>query len=71
MNLCWELPLWLSGLRTQHSFPEDVVSIPVLLSGGLNPAWLWLWLRLAAAAPICPLTQELEKKEFYAELFNI
>ena len=26
----WEFPLWLSGLRTQHSVYEDVSSIPGL-----------------------------------------
>ena len=26
---------------------------------GLDPSWLWLWCKLAAAAPIQPLTWKL------------
>ena len=33
-----EFPLWLSGLRTQHSVREDLGSIPGLVQGVKDPA---------------------------------
>ena len=38
-----EFPLWLSGLRTQHSVCEDVGSTPGLTQWGKDPVLLWLW----------------------------
>ena len=54
-----EFPLCLSGLRTQHSVCEDVGSIPGLSQWVKDLVLLWLWHRLAAAARIRPLAQEL------------
>ena len=58
-----EFPLWLSGLRTQHSVCENVGSIPGLdrwvkdsaLPRAADLVLPWLWCRLAAAALIQPL----------------
>ena len=36
----WEFPLWLSGLRTQHSVHKDVDSIPGLTQWVKDPALL-------------------------------
>ena len=54
-----EFPLWLSRLRTPHSFCEDVGSIPGLTQRvkdpvlpASDPALLWLWHKPAAAAMI-------------------
>ena len=63
-----ESPLWLSRLRTQHSFHEDVGLIPGLAQWascgighrcGSDLVLLWLWCRVAAAALIQPPAQEL------------
>ena len=62
--------MWLSRLRTRHCLPEDVGLIPGLaqwvkdlpcnkLLQRSDPVLPWLWYRLAAAAPIRPLNQEL------------
>ena len=62
--------MWLSRLRTPYSVREDVGSIPGLARWAKDPLmWLgsgvakdplmWLWYRLAAAALILPLAQEL------------
>ena len=50
-----KFPLWVSWLRTQHCVHEDAGSIPGLASVGYRK----LSCRLAAAAPIHPLAQEL------------
>ena len=44
-----ELPLWLSGLRIQHSVCEDVGSIPGLAQWVEGLVLLWLWHRQAAS----------------------
>ena len=64
---CWEFPLWLGGLGTQHSVHEDADLIPGLTQWvriwhchelwcrsrcSSDPALPWLWRSLAAAAPI-------------------
>ena len=38
-----ELPLWLSGIRTQHSLCEDAGLIPGLTQGVKDLALPWLW----------------------------
>ena len=68
------VPVLAQGVKTQHSVCEDAGSIPGLTQGqgygvatscgighrcGLNLVLLWLWHRLAAAALIRHLSQEL------------
>ena len=50
-----EVAGWIPGL-TQGS--RVVVSCGVGRRCGSDPTWLWLWCRLAATAPIQPLTWE-------------
>ena len=59
ITLFLELPLWLSGLRTQHSVHEVASLIPGHAQWVKNWVLLWLWYRPAAAALIQPLAWEL------------
>ena len=67
-----QFPLWLSGLKTQHSVREDGGSIPGLakdpallqsLDVGCRCSWnlvlLWLWHKPVAAALIQPRAWEI------------
>ena len=58
LNKLPQFPLWLSGFRTQNSVREDVGSIPALTQ---LRTWRCCKLqhKLAAVAPIRPLSQEL------------
>ena len=58
-NLVLEFPLWLNGLRGQHSVCKDVGSVPGLSQWVKDLTLPWLWHRPAAAAPIWPLAWEL------------
>ena len=56
----WEFPLWLSGLRTQHSVHDNTgyeygiaTSCGVGCRHSSDLVLLWLWWRLAVAALIC------------------
>ena len=56
----WEFPLWLSGLRTQHSVCETLLSGSSYCIGhrcSLDLVLLLQWCRLAAAAQMRPLAQ--------------
>ena len=55
----WEFLLWLSVFRTRYGVHEDAGLIPGLAQGVKDLVLLWLWCRLAATAPIPPLSQEL------------